>query len=92
MRLQPGQRAVVEPWSGEGPSYFSWDPAPALQPARARGVDLLQPLSDLRLALVFGGHAVARLFAGVTAIAWQSVFGARATYEEQACRRHGAMS
>lgn len=93
MRLQPGQRAVVESWSGECPSYFSWDPAPVAQRARRMSsVDVLQPLADLRLALVFGGHAVARLVSGLATIAWQSLFGVRATYEERTCTRHGAMS
>jgi hypothetical protein len=58
---------------------------------RARAADVMQPLADLRLALVFGGHAVARLVSGGGAIAWQSVFGPRESFEERACTRHGAM-
>jgi hypothetical protein len=93
MRLQPGQRAVVEPWVGQCPAYFSWDPAPAAQSVRRlNAVDVLQPLADLRLALVFGGHAVARLASGLAALGWQSLFGARTTHEERTCTRHGAMS
>ena len=59
---------------------------------RMRLEDVVQPLADLRLALVFGGHAAARLASGLATIAWQSVFGARETYEERACRKHGAMT
>ena len=93
LRLQPGQRVVVEGWNEKCPAYFSWDPLPAAQAVRrARVADVMQPLADLRLALVFGAHAVARLASGVVAIAWQSVFGPRETFEERACRRHGAMS
>jgi hypothetical protein len=93
LRLQPGQRVVLEPWNDGCPSYFSWDPAPAAQVVRRTQLaDVMQPLADLRLALVFGGHAVARLASGLVAIAWQSVFGARESVEERACRRHGAMS
>jgi len=51
----------------------------------------VQPLADLRLALIFGGHAAARVVTGLATFAWQSVFGPRETFEEQACRRHGAM-
>ena len=93
LRLQPGQRVVLEAWNAGNAAYFSWDPVPAEQAVRrTRRADLLQPLADLRLAFVFGGHAVARLASGLALIAWQSVFGARETFEERACRRQGAMS
>lgn len=93
LRLQAGQRLVLEPWNGGGcPSYFSWEPAIAMQAVRrARLADVMQPLSDLRLALVFGGRAIARLATGLGALAWQSMFGARESFEESACRRHGAI-
>jgi hypothetical protein len=93
LRLKPGQRVVLEPWNEGCPSYFSWDPAPeAVRVRRMRLEDIVQPMADLRLALVFGGHAVARLATGLVTMAWQSVFGPRETFEERACRRHGAMS
>lgn len=93
MRLQPGQRVVLEPWNDHCPAYFSWDPAPVAQAVRrTRMTDVMQPLADLRLAVVFGGHAIARVVSGLASIAWQSVFGPRETFEERACRRHGAMS
>ena len=93
LQLKPGQRVVVEPWNEGCPSYFSWDPLLAAAPARRMRVeDVVQPLADLRLALVFGGHAATRLVTGLATMAWQSVFGPRETFEERACRRHGAMS
>lgn len=93
MRLRAGQRVVLEPWSGQCPAYFSWDPVRVAKPVRrTRMVDVVQPLADLRLAIVFGGHAIGRLASGLAAMAWQSVFGRRETFEERACRRHGAMS
>lgn len=93
MRLKPGQRAVVESASQDCPAYFSWDPVPAAaNAAPVRLADVLQPLADLRLAIVFGGHAAARLVTGLAAIGWQTAFGSRETFEEKACRRHGALS
>jgi hypothetical protein len=93
VHLVPGQRVVAEPWNDGCPAYFSWDLAPvATVVRRLRADELLQSLADLRLALIFGGHAVARLASGLMAIAWQSVFGPRETVEERACRRDGAMS
>lgn len=93
MRLQPGQRVVLEPWNDHCPAYFSWDPVPVAKTVRrARMADVMQPLADLRLAIVFGGHAVARVVSGLGSIAWQLVFGRRETFEERTCTRHGAMS
>jgi hypothetical protein len=93
LQLKPGQRIVLEPWNEGCPAYFSWDPTPAARSVRRMRVeDIVQPLADLRLALVFGGHAVARLATSLVTMAWQSVFGPRESFEEQACRRHGAMS
>lgn len=92
LRMQPGQRMVIEVWghAGDGcPAYFSWDPLPVVA-RRLQWADVVQPVRDLRLALVFGGHAVARLAAGLAQIAWQSVFGPRVSATEQACTRHGA--
>lgn len=88
MRLQPGQRLVIEAWNDGCPAYFSWDPVVA-PVHRMNWADIVQPVSDLRLALVFGGHAVARLVTGVGRIAWQSLFGPRISAEEKACTRHG---
>jgi hypothetical protein len=99
LRLRPGQRMVIEAWNGPSPAYFSWDPLPV--PARApRLAVVVQPLADLRLALVFGAGAVSRLVAGLAGVAWDLVAGrGRETLADcalnaqaRACRAHGAMS
>jgi hypothetical protein len=83
---------VVESWNEGCPAYFSWDPLPAPVPVRRTLADIAQPLSDLRLALVFGAHAVARLVTGLGQMVWQSAFGPRISHEERVCTRHGAMT
>lgn len=101
LRLRAGQRLVVEAWDGQSPAYFSWDPLPA--PARVSALRLarvVQPLSDLRLALVLGAGAAGRLFAGLAGLAWELVAGrgrdgladCAFSAEARACRAHGAMS
>jgi hypothetical protein len=91
LRLRAGDRVVVEAWNGGAPAYFSWDPLPVRKPVRALSfAGVMQPLADLRLALIFGAGAAGRLLAGVGGLAWQLVAG-RETFEEQACRRHGAL-
>lgn len=92
LRLMPGQRVVIESWNEGCPAYFSWDPVPVAKTVRRmRLEDVVQPLADLRLALVFGAHAAARLISGLATIGWQSVFAPRESLEERACGRHGAM-
>lgn len=74
LRLRAGQRLVVESWNWQSPSYFSWEPLPV--PTRRlapRFNAVVQPLADLRLALVFGADAIARLVAGLAGIAWDVV-------------------
>lgn len=91
IRIGPGQRVVIESWNGGCPAYFSWDPVPVrVVVRRLSAADALRPLSDLRLALVFGGHALVRLAEGLGGMAWQAMFGPRASLEEQVCTRHGA--
>jgi hypothetical protein len=83
---------VVEAWNGDAPAYFSWDPLPVQKAVRAPSfAGVLQPLADLRLALVFGAGAVARLGTGLASLAWQLVAG-RETFEQRTCHRHGAMT
>ena len=74
VRIAAGQRVVVESWDGQAPAYFSWDPQPsvALVP-RLRIADALQPLDDLRLALLLGARALGRLAAGLGRLAVQAV-------------------
>jgi hypothetical protein len=66
MWVRPGQKVVIEAWNGKGASYFSWDPV--LQPATVRSprrrmdfAAAMQPLADLRTALVLAGDALRRL-------------------------------
>lgn len=101
LRVRAGQRLVVEAWDGQAPAYFSWDPLPVRVRARAaRLARLVQPLSDLRLALVLGAGAAGRLVAGLAGLAWDLVAGrereglADCAFNAQAraCRAHGAMS
>jgi len=91
VRIAPGQRLVAEAWNEGCPAYFSWDPMPAPVPERHTLADVTQPMSDLRLALVFGTHAVTRMATGLGQVAWQSAFGPRVSREEHACTRHGAL-
>ena len=97
LRLRPGQRMVIEAWNGQSPAYFSWDPLPVAVPAPRLG-RLVQPLADLRLALVFGAGAAGRLVAGLAGLAWDLVAGrGRETLADcarnaqaRACHAHGA--
>ena len=66
MWVRPGQRVVIEAWNAGGSSYFSWDPVfqPVAVRSPRRRIDLavaMQPLADLRTALVLAGDAVRRL-------------------------------
>jgi hypothetical protein len=94
LKLHAGQRLVIEPWNGDAPAYFSWEPVSAQRGARALSfAGVVQPLADLRLALALGFDALGRLAGGVTRLSWQFVAGAdRETLEERTCRRHGAMN
>jgi hypothetical protein len=92
LHVTPGHRLVVEAWNEGCPAYFSWDPLPVAAPVRRTLDEALQPLSDLRLAFVYGGNAVVRLVAGLAQIAWQPLFGSRISAEERTCTRHGAMT
>lgn len=66
LRVRAGRRVVLEPADRAEPAYFSWEFAVAAAPVRAAGSELvLQPLHDLRLALVLAGGAAVRLAAGL---------------------------
>jgi hypothetical protein len=69
MWIRAGQAVVVEAWNQRGASYFSWDPVLAPAPVATRPqlnfAGVLQPLSDLRLAVTLAGGAVLRLAVGV---------------------------
>ena len=77
LRLRAGQRLVVEAWDAQAPTYFSWDPLPLGARSARPLASLVQPLADLRLAVVFGAGAVRRLVAGLTALAWDLATGRR---------------
>jgi hypothetical protein len=91
LRLRAGQRLVVEAWDGQSPAYFSWDPLAA--PVRAgapRLAQVVQPLSDLRLALALGAGAAGRLVAGLAGLAWDLLAGRGRTFgaEARVCHSH----
>jgi hypothetical protein len=74
LRVAAGQRLVLESFSRAAPAYFSWDPLAAPAPVPRFGLaDALQPLADLRLALLLGARAIARLGAGLGRVAWQAL-------------------
>lgn len=99
--LRAGQRLVVEAWHAQAPAYFSWDPLPVRARSTApRLAAVVQPLADLRLALVLGADAVRRLVAGLAGVAWE-LLAARGretlsdcafNAQSSACRAHGSMS
>jgi len=82
--LRPGQRLVIEAWDAHAPTYFSWDPLPApVRVAAPRWARVVQPLSDLRLALALGAGAAVRLVAGLAGLVWELVAGrGRATFAD----------
>lgn len=101
LRLRAGQRLVVEAWDAQAPTYFSWDPVPvAARSAAPRLAAVVQPLADLRLALVLGAGAARRLVAGLAGLAWDLATGRRRetladcafNAQSRACRAHGVMS
>jgi hypothetical protein len=101
LRVRAGQRLVVEAWDAKAPAYFSWDPLPArVRVSAPRVAQVLQPLSDLRLALALGAGAVGRLAAGLAGLAWdlvarrgrEGLADCAFNAEVRACRAHGAMS
>jgi Protein of unknown function (DUF2917) len=70
LRLRAGERLVIEAWNVRAPAYFSWEPTPRrVHGAAQRFAPVIQPWSDLRLALVFGAGAAVRLLAGLAGVA-----------------------
>ena len=67
LRLRAGERLVLETWNGGSAAYFSWEPAP-VPTAAARLAPVLQPLADLRQALLLGLGAVGRLAVGLVRV------------------------
>ena len=97
LRLRPGQRVVIEPWTRQAPAYFSWDPLPQEAAPRVQAADLVQPVEDLRLALGLGARAAGRLLAALAGLAWParerpSLADCAFNAHSSACRAQGAMS
>ena len=95
MWVRAGQRVVIEAWNRRGAAYFSWDPVlvPAVAPAavqpRVSFAAVLQPLADLRLALVLAGRALGRLATGVGQVAVALL--PQRSPRLRNCHAHGAM-
>lgn len=99
IRVQSGERLVIEAWGRGAPAYFSWDPVTVAVPSRRVNLGaVVQPLADLRLALGLGAAAVARLAGAVGRLAWDAVVprgrlaASAFNAQSRACRAHGAMS
>ena len=74
LHVRPGERLVVEAWGNRATAYFSWDPLPVrVAVTRQNLARVLQPLADLRLALVFGAGAAGRLVAGLVALGLEAI-------------------
>lgn len=91
-----GRRAVIEPvgLAAGASAYFNWEPLPAMvqPPVRAASrlqLAVVQPLGDLRLAVLLGLRALGRLAAGLAGLALPA---AALSAQSRACRAHGAMS
>lgn len=67
--VHAGQRVVFEPRGGanDTPVYFAWDPVYATVAVRSARWDLtvVEPLQELRSALLMAGSALARLVVGL---------------------------
>jgi hypothetical protein len=93
VRLQAGERVVVEAATGRAPAYFSWEPAPSLVRRLPSFAAVLQPFADLQRALALAGDAASRLAMGVIVVIWELFSGRdRESVEERACRHHGALN
>ena len=88
LRVQRGQRVVIEAWNRMGPAYFSWDPLPQTVARRVRATDLAQPVEDLRLALLLGARAAGRLAAALAGLAWTGLGRSRPSLAECAFNAH----
>jgi len=89
LNIRAGERVVAEAWDGEAPVFFTWDPVTATQAQVTASVaGVLQPLSDLRLALGLGLRAAARLASGLVRLAFAAI-APRPARVHQACRSAG---
>jgi hypothetical protein len=90
LTLGRGQRLVIEAGDSRGPAFFSWDPLPQVQRQRVSVAELVQPLSDLRHAIVLGAGAAGRLVMALGRLAWGTALPQRKSLED--CCANGAMS
>lgn len=90
LRLERGQRVVIESWKRMEPAYFSWDPLPQPVARNVRVADLAQPVEDLRLAVALGARAAGRLAAALAGLAWTRVGRARPSLAECAFNAHSS--
>ena len=78
LRVDAGQRIVIEAWGAGRTAYFTWDPAPA--PAPAPGFawgEVLQPLADLRMATGLAVQAAARVVIVLLRVAGEALLPRR---------------
>ena len=93
LNIRAGERVVAEAWDGEAPVFFTWDPQTSAQAQGAANLAaLVQPLADLRLAVVLGAGAAGRLAAGLVRLALAPLAPRAFNAQANACRAHGAMS
>ena len=91
LQLRRGQRVVIEAWNRLGPAYFTWDPLPQKIARPVRAADLVQPVEDLRLALVLGTRAAGRLLAALAGLGWSSLgLDVRPSLAECAFKAHSS--
>jgi hypothetical protein len=97
LRVEAGQRLVIEAWNAALPTYFSWDPVAEVAVERSRRMAPVgQSLADLREALALGAGATGRLVAALAGLAAGLVTGGRQPTRglnapAGACGAHGAM-
>ena len=90
LQLRRGQRVVIEAWNRLGPAYFSWDPLPQPEARHVRASDLVQPVEDLRLAVVMGARAAGRLLAALGGLAWTTLGRERPSLADCAFKAHSS--
>ena len=70
LALQRGQRLVIEAVDRGQSAYFSWEPAPELATERVQVAALVQPVQDLRAAVLLGVDAAGRLLWALARLAF----------------------
>ena len=73
--LRRGQRLVLEAVHPQQTAYFSWDPRPQEAPHDVDAASLVQPVQDLRAAVLLGADAAGRLVGTFARLAWHGWVG-----------------